>query len=165
MPTAKDCVARIPRIVVDERSSILHEVTLKAGGRAELFGVCGEMGMLPPYDIEGCEVVEAVPIDGGDGPLENAEDCRGKVVLFRRGGCNFVEKGLKAQACGAKGAVVVQNVGIWPFVMKDSAGLGVKRGLNIPVLCVKRSDGPTLEGGVTCDIKATRKEEGCVICR
>lgn len=49
--------------------------------------------------------------------------------------------------------------------MKDSAGLGVKKGLTIPVLCVKRSDGVTLEGGATCSVKATKKEEGCVICR
>ena len=88
---------------------------LKLSGDKEIYGVCGEMGMLAPYNIpSGSEIVKASPFDGGERALENGKECEGKVVVFKRGGCNFVDKGIKAQEMGAKAAVVVQNVGIWP---------------------------------------------------
>ena len=43
-------------------------------------------------------------------PLQNAFDVAGRIALADRGGCNFVDKALNAQAAGAIGLLVADNV-------------------------------------------------------
>jgi hypothetical protein len=92
-----------------------------AGGSRE-FRATGSSFGTPLSDLPGGlrgEAVLAQP-ETGERELENAAECRGRIVLMWRGGCNFVEKVRRGQAAGALGVVVVQTGSVWPFSMSDT---------------------------------------------
>ena len=125
-PVSKACLERIPKIVVDERSSVLHASSLQVFFTEELEGlstmtldcIVGEFGPLPPYTLTGLPLVPADPIIGNKDfttPLQNSDSLKGSIALFKRGGkINFVVKALAAERAGARGVVVVQDQGVWP---------------------------------------------------
>jgi len=126
VPTAKSCLAKIPRILIDSRSSVLHEATVKIEDRDRVpfDGVVGEFGREPPYSLTGI-LVAADPLSGSSststgsptspGSLTNASALEGKIAVMKRGeGVTFAEKALQAQRAGAVGVVMVQNVPVWP---------------------------------------------------
>lgn len=108
----------------------------------------------------------AVAIDdnanGGSDPndacenITNTEDLNGKIVLIKRGSCDFVTKVKKAQNAGAKAVVMVNNVSGNPIAMGGSDPT-----ITIPSVMINRNngnaiidailDGEILEGSVPKD--------------
>mmetsp|Transcript_38691 Transcript_38691/g.39106 ORF Transcript_38691/g.39106 Transcript_38691/m.39106 type:complete len:384 (-) Transcript_38691:55-1206(-) len=179
-PTSKDCIARIPRTVLDDNSAILHQVSIEcvpppnnsntsSGMRREPLSadaIIGEFGRFPPYDITG----KLVRADVDPGRM------KGAVVYFDRGGSTFATKARLAHSNGAVAMIVGNNVPIWPYVMKDSKREAIS--VTIPVVMIKRSDGTKLKqllsskenenATVRCRLLAKRRGEdegGCVVCR
>eukprot|EP00592_Proboscia_alata_P023453 CAMPEP_0194408578 /NCGR_PEP_ID=MMETSP0176-20130528/6400_1 /TAXON_ID=216777 /ORGANISM="Proboscia alata, Strain PI-D3" /LENGTH=387 /DNA_ID=CAMNT_0039208703 /DNA_START=211 /DNA_END=1374 /DNA_ORIENTATION=+ len=179
-PTSKDCIARIPRTVLDENSAILHQVSIEcvpppssssssSGMRREPLSadaIIGEFGTFPPYDITG----KLVRADVDPGRM------KGAVVYFDRGGSTFATKARLAHSNGAVAMIVGNNVPIWPYVMKDSKREASS--VTIPVVMIKRSDGTKVKqllsskenenATVRCRLLAKRRGEdegGCVVCR
>lgn len=78
----------------------------------------------------------------------NAGALSGKIVIIRRGTCNFVTKVTEAQNAGALAVIMVNNVAGAPFAMG-----GTGPGITIPSVMVSNIDGEAfiaaLEGGTT----------------
>ncbi len=66
----------------------------------------------------------------------------GSIVLISRGGCVFVDKIANAEAAGAAGVVVYNNLAGDPFVMGGSGTFG------IPAVMVSLADGQTIQAAV-----------------
>lgn len=103
-------------------------------------------------------LILACPRDGA-ADFSNASELKDRIVVMWRGGCSFVDKVRRAQAAGAKAAVVVQSAGQkWPFSMSDTAGKGVD--LLLPSLMISPAGGDALlklmDGGAAAD----RAEDG-----
>jgi hypothetical protein len=79
----------------------------------------------------------------------------GAIALVDRGGCTFVVKAANAQAAGAIGLIVANNVG-----GTDIAGLGGDdRSIQIPVLMISQNDGATLKGAAGVQATLQKAEE------
>jgi len=88
-------------------------------------------------------------VDGCD-PIVNGADLNGKIVVIRRGGCEFGVKVLAAENEGAVAVIVVQNTNEVPFAMGGGA---VGGSVTIPSIMISQADGEALiaelEGGAT----------------
>lgn len=123
-PTATNILDRIPRIVVDERSAVLHTSTValapggplhESGVRLAFDAVVGEFGRTPPYELAAAEMVVAEPIHGCGASAPEDKRYAGKIVVFERGGgITFAMKAVEAARRGAVGVIVLQNVAVWP---------------------------------------------------
>jgi len=106
-----------------------------------------------PLDVAGPltgDLVIADPLDACT-PLTNGAAMAGKIALVQRGACNFSNKHLEAQAVGAVGILVFNNVAGDPIVMGGSSA-----GITIPGLMVSLADGSlihsTISGGDTVNV-------------
>jgi minor extracellular serine protease Vpr len=88
------------------------------------------------------DLVVADPLLACD-DLANAQEMDGKIALVQRGTCPFSDKHLNAQAAGAVGIVVFNNVAGDPIVMG-----GDSTGIAIPGVMVSLADGQLLQGTV-----------------
>jgi len=88
-----------------------------------------------------------------DGCEAIANSVTGKIALIDRGSCAFVTKALNAQAAGAIGVVIVNNVGGAGPVIMGGAGA-----VTIPVLSISLEDGDILKAalGGTVTLQLTR---------
>jgi hypothetical protein len=100
---------------------------------------------------------EVVLMDDGsgttsDGCTTTGQDLSGRIALIDRGNCTFVTKVLNAQAAGAVGVIVANNVGGAPFSMG-----GDGPDVTIPAVMISQADGATLKsalgGGLTATIR------------
>jgi subtilisin family serine protease len=91
------------------------------------------------------DIAVAEPLKGCT-PLTNAEALQGKVVLLSRGDCDFVTKIANAEAAGAKGVVVHNNVAGAPFAM--GVGTGVVNNNRIPGVMIGMDDGVNIAAAV-----------------
>lgn len=94
-----------------------------------------------------------VPITDGCEAIVNGAALSGKIVLIDRGLCTFVAKVATAQAYGAVGVIVVNNVAGAPAPMG-----GTDPSITIPSLMISQADGTTiknalLSGTVTATIR------------
>lgn len=80
------------------------------------------------------------PTQGCASPL-NFEDLNGKIALIDRGSCTFIDKVLYAQAVGAVGVIIINNVAGGPMSMGGTDDNQVQ----IPVISVSLSDGNLLK--------------------
>ena len=71
-----------------------------------------------PHTEESLPALEAVPADACT-PLENKEALRNKVVLVRRGGCNFAKKAEEVQAAGGRAVCVGNDRGYLTRMVSD----------------------------------------------
>lgn len=76
--------------------------------------------------------------DANDGceNITNSAELNGKIVLIRRGNCDFTSKVLKAQNHGAKAVVMVNNVAGAPIQMGGS-----NPSITIPAVMISMNDG------------------------
>lgn len=85
----------------------------------------------------------------------NGSEMDGKIVVLRRGNCDFTQKVLNAQEHGALAVLVVNNEEGGVIVMGGQAG-----GINIPSIMIRLQDGNNiiedLENGIT--VNATLQE-------
>ncbi|MCF8256834.1 MAG: M36 family metallopeptidase [Flavobacteriales bacterium] len=75
---------------------------------------------------------------GSDACTDILNNVAGKIVLIDRGGCNFISKAQRAEAAGAVGLIIANNVAGGPTGMAGSPQVG------IPVLSVSLADGGLL---------------------
>ncbi len=86
-------------------------------------------------------VVRAVPLDAC-GPLSNAAEVNGNIVLLQRGTCTFQVKMANALAAGARAAIAFNNAGGDPIVMGAVTAL-------IPGVMVSLADGSAITAQAT----------------
>ena len=85
-------------------------------------------------------------------PLDNAEVLDGRIALMDRGGCFFVDKIRRAEAAGARGAVIINNVDGPPFEM---GGQGDTTDIRIPAVMISREDGDRLRDALAGEVILT----------
>ena len=112
-----------------------------------------EAAFTPPLEDSGPvigDLVVAEPLQAC-GPLTNAAEVAGEIAFIQRGTCPFVDKILNAQAAGAIGVVVYNNLAGSPFVMGGSTDEAT-----IPAVMISLEDGnliqDTIEGGATVNV-------------
>lgn len=99
------------------------------------------------------QVVATVPADAcvaAGAALGNAASLSGKIALIDRGSCNFTDKILKAQAAGALGVIVVNNVAGPPTEMGGSVA-----GITIPGVMISQADGALLRSQLAKGVTVT----------
>ncbi|PQB05218.1 T9SS-dependent M36 family metallopeptidase [Aureitalea marina] len=102
---------------------------------------------------------ESTDANDGCDPITNGGSLNGKIVVIRRGSCEFGTKILAAENQGAIAVIMVNNVGGAPIAM----GAGAEGGsVTIPSIMVNQSDGEDiidlLDGGG--NINASLEEAG-----
>ncbi|WP_284698684.1 PA domain-containing protein [Flavobacterium lacisediminis] len=90
-------------------------------------------------------VDNTAPTSNGCETVTNAAALNGKIALIRRGTCSFVTKILAAQAAGAVGVIVMNNVDGTPVPMGDD---GSGASVLIPSVMVSKADGDILEAAL-----------------
>ena len=75
----------------------------------------------------------------------------GKIVLIRRGTCNFVDKVSAAESAGALAVIMMNNVTGGPITMG-----GTDTGVGIPSIMISKEDGDLLMANLT-DLNGTLK--------
>jgi hypothetical protein len=99
-----------------------------------------------PMDLTGVTanivlVTDAVaPVNDGCEAFTNGAALAGNLALIDRGLCNFVDKAASAQASGAIGLIVVNNVAGAPIAMG-----GVNPAITIPSVMISLADGTTIK--------------------
>ncbi len=96
------------------------------------------------------------PNDGCDN-ITNSADLNGKIVLVRKGTCNYNVKVLAAQDAGALGVLVVNDIGADPIPMNGNGA-----GITIPAIMIYKSDGEALIASVLNGdtVSATLRDDG-----
>ncbi len=74
----------------------------------------------------------------------------GKIALINRGNCTFVTKALAAQAAGAVGIIMINNVATAPVVMG-----GTDNTITIPAIMVSQSDGALFAAQISNNLNVT----------
>jgi len=154
-PTAKAILAKIPRIILEERSSLLRQASLQlsSSGTSNLIEfscIPAEFGPTRSFEIDNSTLILASPLTAKGG-LKNEtktwikQSSNPTVYLERGDGVTYVSKALQAQSAGAVAAIIGNSMSTpWPYAMKDSLGEAQKCGLKIPVVMIKQQDGKTL---------------------
>lgn len=178
-PTSKAALAKIPRIVVDDKCSLFRQSSLEiTNGTTSIQcqAIIGEFGPLSGIKLSKHCVVVASPRTGKGGLSEETKSkiCEGQetIVYMERGdGLTFVSKAILAQEAGASAVMIGNNISSpWPYVMKDLKSEAEKFGLKIPVAMVKQSDGGGIVGfcrehpTVTGDFTVESLSRDCVVC-
>jgi hypothetical protein len=103
----------------------------------------------PPPDATGITAGVVLVVDGtpptGDAcePILNGAQLSGNIALLDRGTCTFVSKVAAAQASGAIGVVVVNNVAGAPISMGGS-----DPSITIPSVMISQADGTTIKNAL-----------------
>ena len=130
-------------------------------------GIAAQFGAPLPVDPLTANLVllqdnnSGASTDANDGcdPITNGGAMNGRIVVIRRGTCEFGTKILAAENQGAIAVIMVNNVGGDPIAMGAGADGG---SVTIPSIMVNQADGEDiideLEGGAT--ISATLEEAG-----
>jgi Ring finger domain/PA domain len=202
-PTAPAYLEGIPRVTLTPQSTVFAEATVAVNGTA-FRAVPGDFGVNHlAHRVPGAAIVycgtgrggidaqamaqiqqvlskrsrgslptssdEAMPISSPNPPL---------VLLFDRGGdVTFVGKAMLAQHVGACAAIIANHVSDpWPYRMADSSNEAQRRGLQIPVVMVRKEDARSIlgslrqgshqSGPVTCDVEIlpAGKSSECAVC-
>ena len=118
-----------------------------AGNYAAAADVFGH-GAPPPSGQTGTVVevqsATGTPAQGCDPSYKNGVQLNGAIALIMRGSCGFQKKVANAQAVGAIGAIVFNNIG--DPVPVNMGPDGVSPNITIPAVFVSLADGKTLAG-------------------
>ena len=124
------------RLVVDAPSSAAGE-----------YGFAGPAGYGPGLPSAGLSGSFALVNDGTTLSTEGCDPLigfpAGSIALVDRGTCPFVQKTQNAQAAGATGVVIMNNVGGAPFSPGGNAS-----GITIPTVMISLDDGNALKAGL-----------------
>ena len=128
---------------------------LKVNAPASIAGnyaaaAAGFGGGAPPPSGQTGKVVEVQSATGTahqgcDGNYTNAAAIKGSIALIMRGSCSFQKKVANAQAAGAIGAVVFNNVPGDPTLI-NMGGDGVSPPVTVPSVFISFNDGTTIAG-------------------
>ena len=164
-PTSKAYLDKIPRVVLNENSSLLYQARLHIPGLPEMEGIIGDFESKIKAQVQTGNLAVAHPRTGlgglsadtkamfskernsnGDNDKNNSNTGNQKAntfLCFERGdGVTFVQKAMMAQKEGATACIIANHVAEpWPYVMKDSKREATKNGgLHIPTVMIKKSD-------------------------
>ena len=89
---------------------------------------------------EGCGRTASLPAGSAPQPFANAAEIAGNIALVKRGNCTFLDKAANAQASGAIGMVVYNNVPGEPVAMGATGGEIIV----MPAIMISLADGSTL---------------------
>lgn len=144
MPTrhiSVDYLSTLGKVVVDERRTILRDLSISMGPFAAL-AVSAQFGPLPEENL----TVSAKLVCGqpacGEAELSNSSECNGAITLLERGLVSFASKSLRAIAAGSVAVVISQTAGVWPFLMSDSIGeiAACGKAVTVPVVMISQKD-------------------------
>jgi hypothetical protein len=180
-PTSKRTLASIPRITLEDHSSLFRQTTLQLfyGSSSSLSfqPISGEFGPSNDIKVLDASIVVASPRTGKGGLTEETKKTirsqeKSLVYMERGDGMTFVRKAFMAQEAGASAVVIGNNTSQpWPYVMKDSKREAQTLSLEIPVVMVKQEDGKRI---VQCcqknmnskaNFSIQTQPQDCVICR
>jgi len=193
IPTSQSYIDKIPRIVLDEASALLHEATIESsflGVTHQFSAMIGEFPPYPPFQAEG--ILMRSPSLHGQKNIHTTGATTQKnkntiVYMERGGGITFRQKANYAAQIGASAVICSNHVPVWPYIMKDSSPTPAlthtalsPSPMIIPIVMVKQSDGQMIKSllrqelqhqkddtNIQVKITARRvKEEdnSCVIC-
>eukprot|EP00934_Nitzschia_sp_Nitz4_P007987 Nitzschia sp. Nitz4//scaffold9_size221794//121069//122196//NITZ4_001357-RA/size221794-processed-gene-0.21-mRNA-1//1//CDS//3329561034//7977//frame0 len=169
-PTAARVLASLPRVTLQQQSSLLRQATLTIHGSNlhsttstskaskdqsnvrdwKIKAIPGEFGHVESVAPMEAVLVLANPPTAKGGLSQETistirnyrEKQRDVVVLLQRGDdVTFVQKAWLAQEAGASAVLIGNHVATpWPYVMKDSKGEAKKNVITIPVVMISRED-------------------------
>ncbi|MER2998253.1 T9SS-dependent M36 family metallopeptidase [Pontibacter populi] len=120
-------------------------------------GVSGKIVLADPAN--GCNAAPALPAGSVPLPFNNQAAITGNIALVYRGDCSFISKALNAQASGATGVIVINNVDGDPMSMGgDETGAGVL----IPAIMISKADGEKLVAALSGGLAGSLRREGGV---
>lgn len=99
------------------------------------------------------DLVAAAPINAC-AALTNPGAIAGKIALLDRGGCDFIVKVRNAQAAGAIGVVVANNVAGAPITMGGTAA-----DVTIPALMISQEQGDAIKANLAAPVNVTLSSE------
>lgn len=129
------------KVEIDCKKTILKDISLHIGPLS-LLAVSALFGFIPDTPTTyASPIICGSPIHG-ESVLTNPSECKGSLVLLERGEVTFASKAVRAMQAGAVSVIIAQTVGVWPFVMADSAKELEKAGveLTIPVVMISAKD-------------------------
>lgn len=91
--------------------------------------------------------------DGCEKPFVNAAALKGKIALIDRGTCTFTDKVLNAEAAGAAGVLIANNVAGGAAQLGGTTGVAVK----VPVLSMSQADGAALKAATAPSVRMFRE--------
>lgn len=166
-PASDEAVKKLGSFSADQATTIEVAIVVK-GVKGEVIAIPGNFG--PCESLKGHMVIIADPVDGARA-FRNADDMKDKIVVMARGGCTFVRKVLRAQAAGAAGVIIIQNIDVWPYTMTDSTG--ESKDVMIPAFMMSAKVGKgfvafvRIKGhkDILADIIVRKDARECVICQ
>jgi extracellular elastinolytic metalloproteinase len=118
-------------------------------------GISGKIVMADPAN--GCGTAPALPAGSVPEPFANQEEISGNIALVNRGDCSFISKALNAQASGATGVIVINNIDGPPLSMGgDETGNLVL----IPAIMISKADGDKLKAVLAQGLAGAMRREG-----
>lgn len=125
-------------------SLIINSPSSVAGGYAVVAAGFGPVLPTPPITADLALMEDGTaPLNDGCDPLVNAAQLEGKIAVVDRGLCTFVSKAEAAEAAGAVGLVVINNVGGTSITMGgDDTGIG------IPAVMISMANGQALKNAM-----------------
>ncbi len=104
------------------------------------------------------QVVQTLPTQACE-VLNNGAALKGKIAMIERGICFFTDKIRKAQAAGAVGVIMVNNVDGDPIPM---GGSGTTDDIKIPGIMISKADGARLAAELANGVYATLSADAVV---
>lgn len=167
-PTSKQVLAKIPRIVLSDKSSLFRQGTFSICTQPQqqqqqlqeasttntvlnFPAIPGEFGISqqesPSIVVDNATLIVGYPktVKGGLSEQTKSQIRQTPpptIVYLERGdGITFVTKAMEAQNVGATAVIIGNNMpSPWPYIMKDSTGEADQFGLSIPVAMIKQED-------------------------
>ncbi|CEG37306.1 zinc finger family protein [Plasmopara halstedii] len=166
-PASDEAVKNLGSFSADQASTIEVAIVVK-GIKGEAIAIPGNFG--PCESLKERKVILADPFDGARA-FQNSDDMKNKIVVMARGGCTFAQKVLRAQAAGAAGVIIIQNVDVWPYTMTDSTG--ESKNVIIPAFMMSAKVGEGFatfirtqsEEDILANVIVRKNARECVICQ
>jgi hypothetical protein len=121
VPLSKTYLKTLGKVVLDEKLTLLHDVSLNFGPQLRFNVVPAAFSWLPHGKSFSGNVCWADPVYG-ETELSDKNKWAGHIIVFMRGKVSFAKKYHHAVLAGATAVIICQTFDMWPFVMADSAG-------------------------------------------
>ena len=148
-PTSQGALAKIPRVVLHNKSSFFRQASLSFASQ-QCAAIPADFGPSEAFQVQDATIVISSPRTAKGGLSEECKlqikEAREPLVYLERGDdITFVYKACQAQQAGARAVIIGNNQSTpWPYVMKDSIGEAQKLGLKVPVVMIQQHEGKNL---------------------
>ncbi|WP_323389861.1 myxosortase-dependent M36 family metallopeptidase [Myxococcus qinghaiensis] len=140
---------RIARLTVNAPANVAgnYTVGIASGMGPQVFDVVGDVVIA----LDGVTAPGVSPTDGCSA-LTNAAAVAGNIALIDRGNCDFLVKATNAQAAGARGMIIADNVA-GPIADMGGASAAI----TIPVLRITLADGNRIRNEAGLNVSMVRE--------